>query len=392
MATQGPLYPGTVTTESISTESANDWTTPGNIAADDAAEATITAASYDSPDISFRLKAQNFTFTIPTGATIDGITVEIDRRSIIASSGVDFRVQLLDAAGALVGTNKASATVWPTSSTIATYGGAADTWSASPTVAMVNDVDFGVVLSVTANIANADIGVDFIRVTITYTEDPNALVTASTVSAIGPTVATPTVLAAAITAVSVVACVATVPTPTVIAEGAAGVPVEETGKHVFGTERFFTDFGMFVGSGVDTEGVTEKGRLAFGLPVDNVAFAVSTVAATTTVPSVTVLASVEVDTEDIICTTNIDQPAIQIIPSPQHAHPDADQSIGTWTTDTGGTTNLWDALNEVAASDSDYVKSAVNPTNNEVIFTLTNIEDPLSSTGHEVRFRYRKTG
>jgi hypothetical protein len=44
------------------------------------------------------------------------------------------------------------------------------------------------------------------------------------------------------------------------------------------------------------------------------------------------------------------------------------------------------------ASDSDYVKSAVNPTNNELIVTLTNIEDPLSSTGHEVRFRYRKTG
>jgi hypothetical protein len=172
MATQGPFYPGTVTTASAAPESANDWLTPSNIAADDGSEAQITAATFDSPDISFQLIAANFGFTIPTdAASIDGITVEIDRRSIIASSGVDNRVQLRDASGTLVGANKATATVWPSSTAVATYGGAADTWTASPTVAMVNDPDFGVVLSAKANIANADIGVDFIRVTVTYTEN-----------------------------------------------------------------------------------------------------------------------------------------------------------------------------------------------------------------------------
>jgi hypothetical protein len=223
MATQGPLYPGTVTTESISTESANDWLTPGNISADDGSEAQITAATYDSPDISFRLKAQNLGFTIPAGATIDGITVEIDRRSIIASSGVDFRVQLLDAAGALVGTNKASATVWPTSSTIATYGGAADTWTASPTQAMVNDVDFGVVLSVTANIANADIAVDTIRVTVNYTSSPDATATPATVGGI-VSVPAPTVLGAATPTPAVVAAIAAVPTPTIVIGGPPDAP------------------------------------------------------------------------------------------------------------------------------------------------------------------------
>ena len=172
MATAGPRYPGTVTTASVATESANDWLTPTGIQTDNASEAQITAATYDSPDISFRLIGANFGFSadIPADSTINGITVEIDRRSIIANSGKDFRVQLQDAAAALVGTNKAdTVTVWPTTSTIATYGGAADTWTASPTAAMVNDPDFGVVLSVSANIANADIGVDFIRVTIDYT-------------------------------------------------------------------------------------------------------------------------------------------------------------------------------------------------------------------------------
>jgi len=173
MATAGPNFPGTVTTEAVGTENANDWTTPGNIAADDGAEATITAATYDSPDISFRLKAQNLGFSIPDGSTIDGITVEIQKRDAAIGAAVDFRVQLLDAAGALVGANKAdTVTDWPTAATTITYGGIADTWTASPTVAMVNDVDFGVVLSAQATAANTDIFVDFVRITITYTAPP----------------------------------------------------------------------------------------------------------------------------------------------------------------------------------------------------------------------------
>jgi hypothetical protein len=179
MASQGPLYPGTVTTAAVSTESANDWLTPGNISADDNAEAQITAATYDSPDISYRLIGSNFGFS--TSGTINGITVEIQRRSIIANSGADFRVQLQDDTGALVGTNKAiTGTNWPTTLTTQTYGGIADTWTASPTPTIVNSSSFGVVLSVSAKIANADIGVDFIRVTVEYTAATNETVTPTT--------------------------------------------------------------------------------------------------------------------------------------------------------------------------------------------------------------------
>ena len=174
MATAGPNFPSAAVNNSVAPENTDAWVNPTNVFSDNATEAQITAASFDSPDISQQLVTSGYGFTIPTGATIDGITVEIDRRSIIASSGVDNRVQLRDDSGTLVGTNKATATVWPTSSTVATYGGAADTWTASPTVTMVNDADFGVVLSAKANIANADIGVDFIRVTIDYTPPATA--------------------------------------------------------------------------------------------------------------------------------------------------------------------------------------------------------------------------
>ena len=174
MASQGPKYPGTAASlaNAGTSENANAWVSPTNVGADDATESTITAATFDSPDISELLVASNFGFTIPAGSTIDGITVEIDRRSIIANSGVDNRVQLATGTtfADLVGSNKATATVWPTTSAVATYGRAADTWTAGLTAAQVNAAGFAVFLSSHANIANADIGVDFIRVTVTYTE------------------------------------------------------------------------------------------------------------------------------------------------------------------------------------------------------------------------------
>ena len=168
MATQGPNFPGTVTTESVLPEDDNDWVNAGNVSADDGSEAVITAPTYDANDISFQLQARNLGFTIPSGSTIDGITVEIEKR-VDAGAAVDNRVQFTDETGTLAGENKADATAWPGTTTIITYGSSIDTWTLSPTVDMVNDPDFGVTLSVEATAANTDIAVDFIRVTIDYT-------------------------------------------------------------------------------------------------------------------------------------------------------------------------------------------------------------------------------
>lgn len=170
MPSQGPLYPGTVTTE-IGPSGDNDWTNPGNISANDGSEAQITAATYDTGDHSYRLRAQNFGFTIPAGATIDGIVVEIEQRSF-AGAAEDQEVRLYNGTGTLVGDDKQTATAWPGTATIATYGGSTDDWNAGLTDADVNDVDFGVAHIVLATANNTDIGVDFIRVTVHYTEAP----------------------------------------------------------------------------------------------------------------------------------------------------------------------------------------------------------------------------
>jgi hypothetical protein len=172
MANTNAIYPGTVTTQSSSwPENSVDWTNPNNIKADDGSYTTAAIAYVMPQSGTYRLKAQNFDFSaIPDGSTIDGILVEIERKASVASRLQDYRVQLLDASGNLVGANKGSSTYYTTSDVVASYGNATDTWSASPTAAMVKDADFGVVLS-TKNAVSGTVtaSVDFIRITIYYT-------------------------------------------------------------------------------------------------------------------------------------------------------------------------------------------------------------------------------
>lgn len=169
MATAGPRYPGTVATE-IGPSGDNDWLTASNVGANDGSEAQITAATYDAADHSYRLKATNFGFDadIPAGSTINGITVEIERRAF-AGAAEDQEVRLYDSTSTLVGDDKQTATAWPATAGVATYGGAADTWTAGLDADDIRSAGFGVALIVLATAANTDIGVDFIRVTIDYT-------------------------------------------------------------------------------------------------------------------------------------------------------------------------------------------------------------------------------
>lgn len=194
MASQGPLFPGTTATVTgDANEVAEPWVNHANVAADDGVEAVITAATFDSPDVSERLKATNFGFTIPSGATINGIVVEIEKRSNDAGTD-DYRVQLLDETGALVGDNKAQLDSWPITIAISTYGGATDTWNwTTVTDAKINDIDFGVVISAQSVRANQDVQIDFIRITVHYTETAGPQTVSPAVLSVSTTLPAPTV-------------------------------------------------------------------------------------------------------------------------------------------------------------------------------------------------------
>lgn len=73
----------------------------------------------------------------------------------------------------------------------------------------------------------------------------------------------------------------------------------------------------------------------------------------------------------------------------QFARPDADTSAGTWTTQAGGTANLYATVDETAADDADYVKSVTAPSSAPVVFRLSDVTDPVSSSGHVIRVRAR---
>jgi hypothetical protein len=128
---------------------------------------TITL-HYTTSETSDYLDVQNFGFDIPLGATINGMVVSIERKST-SGTVTDATLQMLNASGVAGGDDKAlTSTAWPASDALASYGGPSDSWSISPTVAMVNDADFGVRLSITGSLADVA-SVDHVSMKVYYT-------------------------------------------------------------------------------------------------------------------------------------------------------------------------------------------------------------------------------
>ncbi len=164
MGSEGPNNPGTMADDDA--VGTTVWDNPDNAKASDDSYSSCSAAAVVQ---SHYLKATNFGFSIPAGATVDGITVEIERHG--GTTIGDIIVRLVDGNGTVVGDNKLIATNWVGDlDTYYTYGGAADTWNASLDDTDINDLDFGVVLSVEDVQRYNEAFVDHIRITIEYTE------------------------------------------------------------------------------------------------------------------------------------------------------------------------------------------------------------------------------
>ncbi len=162
--TSGPNYPGTTANVALG-GSAGAWTAPGNIVSDNASYASITLNNSQYSDY---LTGRNYSFSIPAGATINGIVVEIDRYGSTNNRISDRDVYLTKNGTTSVGTDKAAGN-WPGSSGVQTYGGAADLWGTTWTPAEINNANFGVMLSAQSSQAGITANVDYIRVTVYYT-------------------------------------------------------------------------------------------------------------------------------------------------------------------------------------------------------------------------------
>lgn len=75
----------------------------------------------------------------------------------------------------------------------------------------------------------------------------------------------------------------------------------------------------------------------------------------------------------------------------QFARPSADTyNDDHWVDEQITETNLFDSVNESVASDADYVGSPLNPADTPLVVALSAVTDPVSSSNHIVRYRYRK--
>jgi hypothetical protein len=148
------------------------WNTPGNAGAQD--EAYAEALNMDG-ETSDYLKATNFGFSIPVGATINGIVVEVDRYAQDPNAVSDAEVKIVKN-GVIGSENKGAAGFWPTSdsNTYVAYGGSSDLWNETWTAADINSANFGIVLSVSENGSRGDVFVDHIRIVVYYTDGANA--------------------------------------------------------------------------------------------------------------------------------------------------------------------------------------------------------------------------
>lgn len=73
---------------------------------------------------------------------------------------------------------------------------------------------------------------------------------------------------------------------------------------------------------------------------------------------------------------------------PQFGRPSADTSNpGSYTDQAGGSVNIYTTIDEVTASDTDYIRTPTSPANAVYVTALTSVTDPASSTGHIMRMR-----
>ncbi|MAH50425.1 hypothetical protein CMI37_31680 [Candidatus Pacearchaeota archaeon] len=142
------------------------WSSPTNATTEDA---SVASASFTGlGETSEYLKATNFGFSVPGGATIDGITARFKAKQT-AFAIFETEVKLVKG-GTISGTDKSASTGLNTSTlTFISFGGASDLWGLTLSSTDVNASTFGVAMRVDDNMDSGDAEVDVFDITVHYT-------------------------------------------------------------------------------------------------------------------------------------------------------------------------------------------------------------------------------
>lgn len=168
MASQGPNSSGTAANDASAGFSI--WTNPTNVYTSNNVKATNLIYDFNSTHY---LKATNFGFSIPSGATIDGIIVEVEVAEPGGLGSISTTEIKLVKGGTISGTSRHgdSSSFWPNSDTYLTYGSSTQLWGLTWTDSDINASNFGVAIRAFNSSLKfqTTIAIDHIRITVYYT-------------------------------------------------------------------------------------------------------------------------------------------------------------------------------------------------------------------------------
>lgn len=145
------------------------WVNPQNAALSDNVYATIS--NNNSTQATSYFKAEGFNFAIPSGAVINGVSVNLERGQTTAGAFYDEAVFLIKNDVITSTGNQSAGAYWPTSDTVTTFGGSGNTWGqASLTPSDINNSKFGFAIAARKTMnGTRDARIDYVNMTVYYT-------------------------------------------------------------------------------------------------------------------------------------------------------------------------------------------------------------------------------
>ena len=168
---EGPNNPGTMADDNAVGTLA--WANPDNAKTSNNVRSIITTPIEAGVFYSHYLEATNFGFSIPDGATIDGIVAEIE--GYWETTEALFEIVRIIKGGIISGDNQVSGIVGvPEGESYTSFGWDGDLWGVEWTADNINSANFGVVLQVSqqgneGGEFDSHVYIDHMRITIYYT-------------------------------------------------------------------------------------------------------------------------------------------------------------------------------------------------------------------------------
>lgn len=182
-ATTVSANPTSCTSVSGSGSGTRAWSDPSRAISSNNSRARVSVDGTTS----YWLKCVSYGFAIPSGATITGVRVNVERKSSSTDNGGsrDAGMRLVKA-GVIGATDRATATIYTTSDVTETHGTATDLWGDSWTPADINNANFGAAFMTTKPSSSGSaqtVGVDVITILVDYIADTTPPVVSSIVRA-----------------------------------------------------------------------------------------------------------------------------------------------------------------------------------------------------------------